>query len=193
MRGDRGFPDGGRVHGAASSSSATSAMRTPTTLPARLASDAIRSTVNASIRLMDARCAHCCSSGNATRSSLRKTELPSCLGPCWSGSAIRFPKPPRGMVSWLGNSRSYESMPSSCRLAIVSVMRWQPILRAVAAATGVAKKNQTCAPLPERERSTATGSPIRRLVCTNARTSSIHALLSKSTARNQQVSSSCIG
>ena len=55
MRGDRGFPDGGRVHGAASSSSATSAMRTPTTLPARLASEAIRSTVNASMRLMDAR------------------------------------------------------------------------------------------------------------------------------------------
>ncbi len=51
MRGDRGFPDGGRVHGAASSSSATSAARTPTTLPARLASDAIRSTVDASIRV----------------------------------------------------------------------------------------------------------------------------------------------
>ncbi len=50
-------------------------------------------------------------------------------------------------------------MPSSCRLAIVSVMRWQPILRAVAAATGVAKKNQTCAPLPERERSTASRQP----------------------------------
>ena len=76
---------------------------------------------------------------------------------------------------------------------MVSVMMWQPILRAVAAATGVAKKNQTCAPLPERERSTATASPSRRHVCLNARTSSIHELLSKSTAKNQHVSSSNIG
>ena len=27
---------------------------------------------------------------------------------CWSGSAMRFPKPPRGMVSWFGKRRSYD-------------------------------------------------------------------------------------
>ena len=32
-------------------------------------------------------------------------------------------------------------------------------MRAVAAATGAEKKNQTCAPLPERDRSTADGQP----------------------------------
>lgn len=29
--------------------------------------------------------------------------FPLRLDSCWSGSAIRFPKPPRGIVFWLGN------------------------------------------------------------------------------------------
>src|SRR5579864_4759856 len=58
------------------------------------------------------------------------------------------------------------------------------------AGTGAEKKNQTWAPLPERDLSTAAGRPTPRHVSTNALTSSVHVPASKSTARNQQVSSS---
>ncbi len=64
-----------------------------------------------------------------------------------------------------------------------------PGLRAAAADIGDVKKNQTWAALPERDRSTAAGIPTRWQVSTNALTSTIHVLLSKSTARNQHVSS----
>lgn len=47
------------------------------------------------------------------------------------------------MESWLGKKRSYEDMGNSCRLGMVSVMRKQPILRAVLAGTGDWKKTQT--------------------------------------------------
>ena len=127
------------------------------------------------------------------RFSSTKIEFPCRRGSCCSGSAMRLPNPPRGMVSWLGKSRSYESMLSSWRADIVSVMRWHPILRAVAAGTGSEKKNHTCAPFPDRERSTSTGRSRRRAVSANARTSSFHEPLSKSTARNQHVSSGSIG
>jgi spore coat protein CotF len=40
-------------------------------------------------------------------------------------------------------------------MAVVS--RIVPNLRAKAAETGISKKNHTCPPLPERDRSTATG------------------------------------
>jgi hypothetical protein len=43
-----------------------------------------------------------------------------------------------------------------------------PSFRAVDAAIGAEKKNQTCAPLPDRERSTTAGSPSRREVSTKA-------------------------
>src|SRR2546427_8232418 len=56
--------------------------------------------------------------------------------------------------------------------------------RAVAAGTGAAKKNQTCAPFPDRERSTAAGNPTVREVSTNAATSSAQDSSSKSAARN---------
>jgi hypothetical protein len=36
---------------------------------------------------------------------------------------MRFPKPPRGMVSWFGKRRSYDDMLSSCRRLIVSVIK----------------------------------------------------------------------
>ncbi|MCC6898750.1 MAG: hypothetical protein IT377_07230 [Polyangiaceae bacterium] len=72
-------------------------------------------------------------------------------------------------------------------------MTWQPILRAIIAGTGAVKKNHTCAPFPERERSTSTGKPSLSAVSANARASSFHVLLSKSTARNQHVSSGSIG
>jgi len=52
------------------------------------------------------------------------------------------------------------------------------------------KKNHAGAPLPERDRSTATGTSTERQVSTKARMSSVHDALSKSTARNQHVSSS---
>jgi hypothetical protein len=66
-------------------------------------------------------------------------------------------------------------------------------LRAAHAATGAEKKNQTCAPFPDRERSTTSGRSSRRQVAAKARTSSVHVALSKSTARNQQVPSGSIG
>ena len=72
-------------------------------------------------------------------------------------------------------------MPSSWREAIVSVMRWQPIWRAVDARTGSETKNHTCAPFPDRDRSTRAGRASRRAVSANARTSSLQVLLSKST------------
>jgi len=65
--------------------------------------------------------------------------------------------------------------------------------RRACGATGAEKKNQTWAPLPERDLSTAAGTQTRRHVSTKALTSSVHVLLSKSTARNQQVSSSSSG
>ena len=48
---------------------------------------------------------------------------------------------------------------SSWRRAIVSVVKKQPILRAIAAGVGMAKKNHACAPLPERDRSIAVSNP----------------------------------
>jgi adenylate cyclase len=33
-------------------------------------------------------------------------DCPCFLASCWRGNAIKFPKPPRGMVSWFGKSRS---------------------------------------------------------------------------------------
>lgn len=61
------------------------------------------------------------------------------------------------------------------------------------AASGAVKKNQAWAPFPDRERSIAAGTPVDRQVSVNAATSSCHEHLSKSTARNQQVSSSRSG
>jgi len=64
---------------------------------------------------------------------------------------------------------------------------------AMFAETGAVKKHHACAPFPERERSIATGILKDWLVSANAVTSSFHEFLSKSTARNQQVSSSSSG
>lgn len=115
-------PEGGLVHGAAaSSSSIASTNRTPMTWPLRAALRAIASAVLGSMRGTEARNAHW--SAWDTRRSSTKTLLPCCRGSCWSGSAMRLPKPPRGIVSWFGNRRSYESMDSSCRRCIVSVTR----------------------------------------------------------------------
>ena len=98
--------DGGRSQGVASSSSlVVSLHRTPMTWPVRVASRAIRSTVVWSIR------------GTAAeeRPLVRRTaqdghrRRPCCPpggAPCWSGSAIRLPNPPRGSVSWFGKRRS---------------------------------------------------------------------------------------
>ena len=65
--------------------------------------------------------------------------------------------------------------------------------RAKAAGIASLKKNHTWPPRPERDRSRATGSPIRRQVSMNARASSLQPCLSKSMARRKQVSSSSIG
>ena len=65
--------------------------------------------------------------------------------------------------------------------------------RAMTAGTGELKKNQTWAPLPDRERSTAVGMSKPWQVSTKAATSSSQDSLSKSAARNQQVSSLSMG
>src|SRR5205085_11417165 len=98
-----------------------------------------------------------------------------------------------GIVAWLGKNRSYESKPISGQRSIVAVTRSVPRRLASAAGTGSAKKIQACAPLPERDRSMATGTPFVRVASRNAETSFIQDFLSKSAARNQQVSSGSIG
>ena len=74
---------------------------------------------------------------------------------------------------------------------IVSVSPQDPADRflAATAVTGASKKHHTCAPFPERERSIANCRALLRQVSAKAVTSSRHCSLSKSTARNQQVSS----
>jgi hypothetical protein len=62
-----------------------------------------------------------------------------------------------------------------------------------AADIGSVKKNQTCAPLPDRDLSIAIGMSMDRQVSRNAWTSSIHDSLSKSAAKNQHVSFPSIG
>jgi hypothetical protein len=63
---------------------------------------------------------------------------------------------------------------------MVSVSRKEAILRAWQAEIGSAKKNQAWAPLPERERSMATGNPTFLHVSEKASTSSLHAASWKS-------------
>jgi hypothetical protein len=55
---------------------------------------------------------------------------------------MRFPKPPFGIVSWFGNSRSYDCMASSCRAGIVAVISVVTICRATPAGICSLKKNQ---------------------------------------------------
>src|SRR6266567_4472742 len=61
------------------------------------------------------------------------------------------------MLSWLGKRRSYESRPISCLFSMVRVSSAHPSLLASAANTGRSKNVQTCAPFPDRDRSTAAG------------------------------------
>src|SRR5208283_930045 len=112
----------------------------------------------------------------------KNTLLPCSLGRFCNGNAIRFPKPPLGIVSWLGKSRSYESRPISCLFSMVRVNNAHPSLRASTPDTGRSKNIQTCAPFPDRERSTETGTWNCLQVATNAAASAIHDFLSKSTA-----------
>jgi hypothetical protein len=85
------------------------------------------------------------------------------------------------------------SKPISGQRSIVSVKRAVPSRRACGAGIGSAKKIQTCPPLPDRERSRTAGIPLSRQVAMNARASRAHDDLSKSAARNQQLSSGSIG
>lgn len=67
--------------------------------------------------------------------------LPFSLAFFCSGSAIRFPKPPFGKVSWFGKKRSYESRPISGRCSMVSVRRKKPIFRDNTAGSGSEKRS----------------------------------------------------
>jgi hypothetical protein len=89
----------------------------------------------------------------------------------------------------ISQRRSYESRPISGRCSMVSVRRKEPIFRNSTAGSGSEKKIHTWAPFPERERSSAAATSWDLQVSRNADTSSIHVVLSKSTARNQDVSS----
>jgi hypothetical protein len=55
------------------------------------------------------------------------------------GSAMRFPNPPRGNVSWLEKKRSYDWNPISGRRSIDSVRTYEPSRRAKAAGMASAK------------------------------------------------------
>ncbi len=101
----------------------------------------------------------------------------------------QIPRPPFGIVSWFGKNRSYESNPISCRRSIVLVSRAQASFRARVAGSGVSKKIQICPPRPDRERSRDAGMHHSRHVSRKAAQSSCQLALSKSAARNQQVSS----
>ena len=111
-------------------------------------------------------------SGKGSKYSFTKTLLPFFRAlPC-RGSATRFPSPPSGKVSWLGKNLSYDLKEIRPSLFIASVRIALPNLRAFTAKTGVSKKIQTCAPLPERERSIEQGMPQLLQTSTKAITSS---------------------
>src|SRR3989339_1955018 len=93
------------------------------------------------------------------------------------------------MVSWLGNSRSYE-VSFNCRVrAQVWLMMAVPRARASRAGTEQEKNIQICAPLPDLEISKATGTPRSRHDWRKASASDFQSASSKSTARKLQVSS----
>ena len=108
----------------------------------------------------------------------------------WSGKAIRLPKPPWGSVSWLGKKRSYESSPMSGRRSIVSVKQVGTRACAPARPESPRSKNSQTARLVRNAIARAPpADPRRRQVSRNARASSCHPALSKSTARKKHVSS----
>ena len=132
-------------------------------------------------------------SGYGTSLPSTKQALPTLLlAPC-SGSAIRFPKPPFGSLSWLGKILSYDPSPTSGFRSMAKVSTYVRTSRTNRAGCGSSKKNQRCAPFPERDLSRATGSP------SSPRTSHIDELsvrqvdLSRSIAANLTVSSARSG
>ena len=68
-----------------------------------------------------------------------------------------FPKPPFGMISWLGNNLSYVEKPTPCLICMAPSMSSVPNLRAWEALTLSAKKNQMCPHCPDREHSASRG------------------------------------
>ena len=155
------------------------------------ASPTIADTASAESRGNDDRNAHWSSYGRSSLST--NTLLPCSRAFRCRGKAIRLPKPPTGIVSWLGNKRSYDAKPISGRCSIVSVRIAAPSCRAVRAGIGSEKKIQTWPPLPERDRSRAAGTPFAWHVSIIADASAAQLALSKSAARNQQVSSGSSG
>jgi hypothetical protein len=97
--------------------------------------------------------------------------------------AAQVPKPPLGMVSWLGNSRSYE-VRLSCRVRLQArLIMAVPKRLASRAGIAVVKKIHACEPLPDRDISSAKGTSNSRQDSPKALASSRHSALSKSTAR----------
>ena len=115
------------------------------------------------------------------------------LADFWNGRAIRLPKPPLGIVSWLGNNLSYDLKCISCLLFMEKVKMAVPNFLANAAGIGFSKKNHRCAPLPDCDRSTATGISNSVQTSRTVVTSFCQRASSKSIAKKWQVSSGSIG
>ena len=106
---------------------------------------------------------------------------------------MRFPKPPLGNVDWFGMMRSYESRLISGWVSSTRVMMYDSAVRTIRALVFSAKKNQMCAPFPERDLSKATGSSSSRTFLTTAKASRRQDDSSKSMTANVTVSSFAIG
>ena len=96
---------------------------------------------------------------------------------------MRFPKPPSGMVDCAGSIRSNALKVIVLFSIAASVIRLLPKSRAVFALTSSRKKNQTCAPSPDLDRSTATSIPWLFATCRMAFVASFQSAPSKSMTR----------
>ena len=115
----------------------------------------------------------------------------------WSGMEVSFflAAWALGLVAWLkldADARGVKA-PSRASAHAWWLMRALPRRRASRAGTRSAKKIQACAPSPEREISSATGTPNSSQDWAKARASARQSASSKSTARKWQVSSSSKG
>ena len=111
---------------------------------------------------------------NGRNLSSTKTLFPTFLAPPCNGSAIRFPNPPSGILSWFGKKRSYESKEILPFRFIASVRMILPNRLTLIAGIASVKKTHTCAPFPDLERSMLHGTFQSRQTETNANTSSLY-------------------
>ena len=92
------------------------------------------------------------------------------------------------MKSCDGNNRSYDARSISARNSIAARNTPAPSIRAVEAGTLPEENTHTCAPSPERDRSSTAGTPLLRHTSTYANASSVHDAPSKSHTRSRHAS-----